>query len=418
MRNLAANIRTFLLALVLGISVWISAVTSADPNEVRIFPNAIPLEIIGNDPSLIITSDIPSEVEITIRAPRSVWEQLTAQEKSVQATLDLSGLEAGKHSVQIQIRVLARPYQIVLTNPETVTVVLEPNAQRTLHLDLSVNGLPAIGYQAGDVTLSPTTVVVSGPESIVNQATQARVFISLDGARDNIEQSNPIQIVDDEGRTIRGLTVTPDTVQVSVPVSQQGGFRDLAVKVVVQGQIAPGYRLENISVFPPVVTVFSSDSELVNSLPGILETQPLDLQGANEGITTRLALKLPENVTLVGAQTVQVTVGISPIQTSLTLLNQPIDVIGLTEGLSVQVFPENVDVIISGPLPVLDALTPQDVKVRVDVTGLELGTHQLVPVVDVLVDNVLVESILPGTIEVIISLPVTPTITPFPTQKP
>ena len=415
MRRFAANVRTFLLALVLGLSVWVSAVTSADPNEVRIYPDPIPLEIVGNDPSLIITSNIPPEIEITLRAPRSVWERLTAQEGSVQATLDLSGLGAGEHHVDIQVRVLVRPYQIVLADPETVTVMLEPNATRSLHLDLTINGLPAIGYQAGDVTLNPTEVVISGPESIVNQATHARVFVNLDGARENIEQSNPIQIVDENKTIIRGLTITPETVQVTVPVSQQGGFRDVAVKVVVTGQIAAGYRLENISVFPPVVTVFSADSELVNSLPGILETQPLDLQDANEGITTRLALSLPENVTLVGAQTVQVTVGISPIQTSLTLLNQPINVIGLTEGLSVQAFPQNVDVIISGPLPILDALTPQDVIVTVDVTGLGLGTHQLVPVVDVLVDNVLVESILPGTIEVVLSIPGTPTITPFPT---
>jgi YbbR domain-containing protein len=157
---------------------------------------------------------------------------------------------------------------------------------------------------------------------------------------------------------------------------------------------------------------------LVNSLPGVLETQPLDLKDANEDITTRLSLNLPENVTLVGAQTVEVTVVISPIQTSLTLLNQPIDVIGLREGLSVQILPQTVDVIISGPLPTLDALTLQDVRVTVDITGLGLGTHQLTPVIDVLVDNVLVESILPGTIEVVLSLPGTPTITPFPTAKP
>ena len=414
MRRFAANVRTFLLALVLGISVWVSSVTSADPDEVRIFPEPIPLERIGEDPSLIITTEIPREVEVTLRAPRSVWEQLTALDNSVQATLDLTGLEAGEHKVDIQIRVLVRPYQIVLANPESVTVNLEPIATRPLPIDIALNGLPAIGYQAGDVTIDPTEVVISGPESIVNQATHARVVVNLDGVREDIDQSNTIQILGENNTTIRGLTITPENVQVNVPVSQQGGFRDLAVKVVVQGQIAAGYRLENISVFPPVVTVFSADSELVNSLPGILETQPLDLQDANEGITTRLALNLPENVTLVGSQTVQVTVGISPIQTSLTLLNQPIDVIGLTEGLAVQAFPETVDVIISGPLPVLDALTPQDVIVTVDVTGLELGTHQLTPVVDVLVDNVLVESILPGTIEVVISPPVTPTITPFP----
>jgi len=418
MRSFAANFRTFLLALVLGISVWISAVTSADPDEVRIYPNPVPLEIVGNDPSLIITSDIPKEVEVTLRTPRSVWELLTAQEKSVQATLDLSGLSAGEHDVPIQLRVLVRPYQIVLSDPETVSVVLEPLATRTLHLDLSLSGLPAIGYQAGDVIFDPTETIISGPKSIVDKAARARVFVNLDGIRENVDQSNSVQVLDENNTVVRGLTLSPENVHVNVPVSQQGGFRDVAVKVVVKGQIAAGYRLENISVFPPVVTVFAGDPELINNLPGVVETQALDLQGANEGSTTRLALNLPENVTLVGAQTVEVTVGISPIQTSITLLNQPINVIGLTKGLAVGIFPQTVDVIISGPLPVLEALILQDVIVTVDVTGLGLGTHQLTPKVDVLVDNVLVESILPGTIEVVLSPPGTPTITPFPTPKP
>jgi YbbR domain-containing protein len=418
MQRFTAIFRTFLLALVLGISVWVSAVAGADPDEVRLYPDAIPLEVVGNDPSLIITSDIPSEVEVTLRAPRSVWEQLTAHENSVQATLDLSGLGAGEHTVDIQIRVLERPYQIVLADPTTVLVVLEPLASKTFSIDPSLSGLPAIGYQAGDVDIEPTEVIITGPESLVNQADRARVLISLDGIRESLDTSISIQIMDEDNSVVQGLTITPERARITVPVSQQGGFRDVAVKVVVTGQIAAGYRLENISVFPPVVTVFASDPELVTTLPGIIETQPLDLQDANEDITTRLSLILPENVTLVGAQTVEVTVGISPIQTSLTLLNQPIDVIGLTKGLSVQIFPETVDVIISGPLPTLDALTPQDVIVSVDVTDLGLGTYQLTPTVALLVDNVLVESILPGTIEVIISPPVTPTITPFPTAQP
>jgi YbbR domain-containing protein len=415
MQRFAANFRTFLLALILGISVWVSAVTGADPDEVRIYPETIMLEIIGNDPSLIITSDIPEEVEVTLRAPQSVWEQLTAQDNSVQATLDLSGLGVGEHFVEIQIRVLERPYQIVLKNPGTVSVILEPRATRSLLIDPSISGLPAIGYQAGDVQVEPAEVTITGPESLVNRADRARVLINLDGIRESLEESRPIQIVDDTNTVIHDLSVTPENTRVTVPVIQQGGFRDVAVKVVVTGQVTAGYRLENISVFPPVVTVFASDPELVNSLPGILETQSLDLQDAKEDITTRLSLNLPDNVTLVGAQTVEVSVGISPIQTSLTLTNQPINVIGLTKGLSIQFSPQTVDVIISGPLPTLDALTRQDVRVTVVVSGLGLGTHQLEPKVDVLVNNVLVESILPGTIEVVISPPVTPTITPFPT---
>jgi YbbR domain-containing protein len=163
-----------------------------------------------------------------------------------------------------------------------------------------------------------------------------------------------------------------------------------------------------------VVTVFASDPQLIKNISGVVETQPLDITDAKDKITTRLGLNLPENITIVGAQTVQVEVGISPIQTSLTLLNQQINIVGLPSGMIAQISPQTVDVILSGPLPVLDVLTPQDISITVDVSGLAIGVHQLTPKVNLLVDNVLVESMLPGAIEVILSQPITPPSTPKP----
>ena len=414
MRLFAKNVRTFLLALALGVSVWVSAVSAADPNDVRAYPDPIPLKVMGQDPSLVLINEIPDTVQVTLRAPRSVWESLTARDDAVSATLDLSGFSAGNHVVPIQVTVSARPYQLILVNPTTVSVDLESLSSQTFPLVLSLTGQPAAGYQAGDATMDLNEVSISGPESIVRRADRARVLVSLDGVRESIDESLPIEIVDEENTPIQGLTVNPESVQVSIPISQQGGFRDVAVKVIVQGQQAAGYRIENISVFPPVVTVSADDPELVNALPGVVETLPLDLQDRNEDISTRLSLNLPENIRLVGAQTVQVQVSISPIQTSVTLLNQPIDVIGLSEGLGAQVFPQAVDVIISGPVPVLDVLSSQDITVYVDVSGLEIGVYQLKPDVEMLVENISVESILPDPVEVVIAVPSTPTITPFP----
>ena len=414
MRLFAKNVRTFLLALILGISVWVSAVSAADPNEVRTFPRPIPIEVVGQDPSLVLTNEIPATLQVSLRAPRSVWESLTATDNAIHATLDLSGLSAGEHMQEVQITVGIRPYQIVLANPSTVRVVLESLSTQTFPLSLSLSGQPAAGYQVGEATMELTEVTISGPESLVLQASRARVLVSLDGMRESIEDTIPIQILDAQNEVLQGLTINPEAVRVDIPISQQGGFRDVAVKVIVQGQQAAGYRIENISVFPPVITVFASDPELVNELPGVVETQALNLEDRREDISTRLSLNLPENITVVGAQTVQVQVSISPIQTSLTLLNQPIDVIGLEEGLAAEVFPQTVDVIISGPLPVLDAFSSQEITVSVDATGLEIGTHPLRPVVNVLVENVLVESILPGTVEVVIAIYRTPTPTAFP----
>ena len=414
MRLFAKNLRTFLLALALGVAVWVSAVSAADPNEVRAFPDPIPLEVMGLDPSLILTSETPRSVDVTLRAPRSVWESLITREDAIRAILDLSALSAGEHTQAIQLVISERPYQLIFANPTAVTVTLESLASQTFPVILSLSGQPAAGYQAGDATMEVNEVAISGPESLVRQATRARVLINLDNVRESIEESLPIQIVDEENNVLQGLTINPESVRVSIPISQQGGFRDVAVKVVVQGQQAPGYRIENISVFPLVVTVFAEDPEMVNELPGVVETLPLDLQDRSEDISTRLSLDLPEGITVVGALTVQVNVSISPIQTSLTLLNQPINVIGLSEGLAAEVFPQTVDVIISGPVPVLDALASQDVTVSVDVSDLEIGVYQLTPQVNVLVENVLVESILPGTVEVVIAPPSTPTPTAFP----
>jgi YbbR domain-containing protein len=414
MRLFAKNLRTFFLALALGLSVWVSAVSADDPNEVRTYPSPIPLEVVGLDPSLVLTSDIPSAVNVTLRAPRSVWEVLTAREDAIRATVDLTGLSAGEHTRGIQLTISERPYQIILADPTTVTVNLESILTQTFPLVVSLSGQPAAGYEAGDTTRDVTEVTVSGPESIVRQVERARVLINLDGIRESLDETLPIEILDKEDISLQGLTINPESVRVSIPISQQRGIRDVAVKVVVQGEQAPGYRIEKISVFPPVVTVFADDPALVSALPGVVETQPLDLQGRNEDISTRLSLNLPENITLVGVQTVQVQVSISPIQNSVTLLNQPINVNGLSEGLAAQVYPQAVDVIISGPVPVLEAISSRDITISVDVTGLEIGVYQLRPEVDPFVENIIVESILPETVEVVIAVPAAPTITPFP----
>ena len=161
-------------------------------------------------------------------------------------------------------------------------------------------------------------------------------------------------------------------------------------------------------------TVYSDDPALVNSLPGVLETQPLELDNAKDDLATRLGLTLPSGVSLVGEQTVLVQVGVSSIQSSLTLSDKSIEIVGLPENWTIGVAPNFVDVILSGPLPLLETLSPQDVRVLIDVTDLGEGVHQLTPRVEILVANISVESILPGTVEAVISRPgsITPTAAP------
>lgn len=416
MQWISKNYRTLLWAFALAVAVWISAVTSADPDETRALPNLVPIQIVGQDPSLVINSSLPTEVEVTLRAPRSVWQVIEADPQLIKAILDLSGLSSGTHDVDLQIQVDARPVKVVAASPHVVSFSLEPIASQTLDVDLSLKGESAIGYQVGEIQIDPQRVVVSGAISQVQKVDRARLTVNISGIRENFDQTIPIEILDKDGQPLEGLSITPEAIHVRLPVQLLGGYRDVAVKVFVTGRVASGYRLTDISVFPPVVTVFAANPQLVNALPGVVDTMPLDLQNAQENITTRLALNLPEGISIVGDQTVLIQAGISSIESSITLAGQPVEVIGLESGLTAQVSPQSVDVIASGPLSLLDTLTRQEVRVTVDLTGLGIGTHQITPRVEVLISNVVVESILPNKIEVVISPlgTASPTVSPTP----
>ncbi len=280
---------------------------------------------------------------------------------------------------------------------------------------MTLKGEPAIGFKAGDVVLDPTEVVVSGPESFVAQVKDVTASLDLSNARQGIDTSLPIRVQTASGSTVEGISVHPESVKVSVPIVQQGGYRDLAVKVMISGTLASGYRITNISANPLTVTVYSEDIPLIESLPGYVETASLDLTGASKSIVTNLSLNLPGGVLLIGNQTVSVTIDIAPIEDSRQVSYRTVEAIGLTRGLNAQLSPTTVDVILAGPLPVLNALLPSDVHVQVDLTGLTVGTYQLTPVV-LVAEGVTVQSILPGTVEVTIGNG-TPTPTPITTPS-
>ena len=172
-RWLATNLRTFLWALAMALAVWVAAVTSADPDEVRQYPDPIPVEVIGQDPGLVITGDVPKQVELTLRAPRSVWQRLLSEGDDIRAILDLSGLSSGEHMLDIQVQISINPVRIISKTPETATVTLEPLASQTFPVNLNIGGEPAIGYQAGDPVLDPKEITVSGPQSLVERVKQA-----------------------------------------------------------------------------------------------------------------------------------------------------------------------------------------------------------------------------------------------------
>jgi len=416
-RWLFRNIGTLILALVLAIVVWISAVTAANPNVER--TRTVSLDIVGLDPDMLIVGNVPTQVRVALEAPSSVMDSMNASENAVQAWVDVAGLEPGTHdlTVQVQVNSAFRPVRQGAVIPELVEISLEPLLTRSYPISMEITGDPAVGYQKGPLVVEPSSVTVSGAASLVTQIENVGASVDISGVTETVERNVSLVAVNEQGEPVSGVNVTPTEVSVTQPIFLQGGYRNVIVRVETVGQPADGYKLTNITVSPLNVVVFSSDPQLVNDLPGYVETEPVDLTGAIDDIDTYVAIILPEGITLVGDQFVLVQVSIAAIEGSLKM-SLPVIPVGLLPIQAALISPETVDVILSGPVPILDAMTPEDVRVIVDMADLELGVYQLEPQVEVIPDRVIVESVVPSTVEVEIIIAPTPTPTSTPAPAP
>jgi len=400
LKQFAKNLPLLLSAIFLAVVVWAMAVTTTDPVEKRNYSRPVELEVSGLDPSLLITSELPEQISLTLSAPRSVWSSELSNASVIRAFLDVSGLEAGNYSLPITLKVYAHPVRVDSYLPNELDVRIEQLYSKDLSINLVQPSSPAVGYEAGTPKLSTSTVTVSGPASEVEKVSEVRATLDISQAKEDIDRNLELQALDESGLPVEGITLNPEIVNVKMEVNQRGGYRNVSIKVVTSGQIASGYRLTNISSNPLVVTVYSSDPELVNNLPGYIETTPLNLTDADEDLQVSLPLALPSGISVVGESTIRVSVSISPIQGSTTLPNLPVEIVGLQPDYDVTLSPDRVDVIFSGPIPTLDKLVSSNVRVIIDLSDYTEGTYQIEPRVEVDVEDVLVESKLPASIEV------------------
>jgi YbbR domain-containing protein len=401
---------TFLTALILAITVWIIAVTTSDPAENRSYPRNVPIEIVGQDTNLVMTSDLPSNVSIVLNTPQSVWDKMISTQSTVRAVLDLSGLQPGTHIVDLQIQVNIRPVKVVSYSPRTVSVTLESLSSKVLPLSLDIRGEPAIGYQVEDPVVDVKQITVTGPISQVDRVAEVRATLDINQTYEDISRMINVVALDENEVVINDVTLTPDRVEMFLEINQRYGYRNVIVSVNIEGQVADGYRLTNISVIPLAVTVYSSNPQIVNDLPGYVQTMPLNLDGMKDDIDVSLLLDLPEGILVVGDnRTVLVRVSIAAVQSSMPIANLPIEIIGLPENLQAIIAPEMITLLISGPLPILDGIKPGDIRVVLDLTDYEVGTYQLEPVVELPSEEITVDSIQPGLIDIEVIIAPTPT---------
>ncbi len=397
-RSLLNNLSSMVMALILATMVWTGATIQENPFVEAFLPEEVPVEVINRGEGLVIVGGVDQSVRIKVRAPESLWADLRAG--SFRAHVDLKGLDVGLHEVPVQAQPAGTRVRIMETSPAVLTVRLDRSAEKTVEARGSIYGDPPQGYYRGVPQIAPDHVIVSGPQTLVDQVVQVTADVYLRGEKDTFERRVTVAPMDEVGNIVAGVEANPSSVIVTVPIEQRLGYRELSIRTVIEGTPASGYWISSISADPSTVTVLGSP-RTVGDIPGYLETYPVNVEGAQESISEQVAIVFPEGVSsLEDVRSVQALVEISPVLGGQTLQLTPV-VLGLGRGLEVTFSPATVEAILSGPLSELEALGAEDVRVLLDLSDYGTGTH-FVPLTVQKPDSLQVQAILPDQVEVVI----------------
>ena len=363
------------VAVVIAVVFWVAITQNGTPRPITVvFDGRIPVERPENPTGYVLRGTL-GDVVVTLRGAPGVADRVALSE--LHATFDVKSLSLGQTDPQdarVTGTVAKDGVEVVDVSPATVSVRVERLISRVSLVQPRFANAPPTGARAGEPAVAPTEVRVTGPETDIGRITAVLATVTFGDAQTDIETSTPAIPVDAAAVTIDGLQVEPAVVVVKVPVLPTATTRTVPVVFALRGVVAPGYWVVGVAMDPFAVTV-RGDEQVLSTLDRI-ETFPIEIGDLSATRTLSVKLSLPTGVTLLKPTDVSVTVTVQPL-TGTRVFSTAVVVSGLAANQTADLDQANVGVLLSGPVPTLASLPPEQVVASVDVGGRGPGTYTI-----------------------------------------
>ncbi len=315
-------------------------------------------------------------VEVVISGSRSVIGGVTAEDIVVRPSLaDVSG--AGTYSLELVAENTSKKdFEIVSVSPSEMTVKFDKYVDKSIPVTFVVTGEYVVPdeYLQEEIYISPSKIVITGPEKDIENIVSARVSVELEGEHTaTVGITGDIELLDSEGNVVEynedEIKMSVSTATVYVPIQQ---IQELPVYFEYIN--VPQYFNSELLVWSISEGALSvaGDEETMDKysdiLLGFIDIRDITLDNSS----FVLPVELPEGlVSLDNTDTVRVDFDLDGyIET--TFYTSQINIINVPKNYTVKSNAYQVAVKVIGPADVVNKLSAKDIVVQVDLSTREI----------------------------------------------
>ncbi len=289
-----------LISIFAAVTIWFFVFSERNPTMESVV--TVPLEASGLAHDLVL-AEKPSTVNIRFQGKSNVVERISSRD--FRALISLEQVDVGVRSIQVATEFPAG-VRIVSVQPSWVQVQIDQVSTIQLPVELVVSGETASGYVMETPRLTPSQVIVKGPENYLENIGRLYVDASFNNISKDYFQSLPVLVEDKSGNLILDwIEVVPRNVNVLIPVVEDIPNRTVPIIIDLIGELQPGIEVDKVLVYPATVKIYGP-RDIINDM-GYL-TLELDISELVESTSYEIDIELPEGIESITAETVQVMV--------------------------------------------------------------------------------------------------------------
>ena len=364
-----------IFSLLLAIIAWFFVIFVVSPEKtktisglsVRLSSNYITAEKL----ELQAIEGLDQKIDVVIVGNRSVVDTVTQSDIAVYASLD-DVTERGTYTLTLRgENTTNKNFNIISLSPTNIDVKFDRVVSKTLTVDVDISGLEIEkGFVAENYTVSPSEIVVTGPEKEIESIEKCSVKIETDSKVNSTVsfKNQKIRIFDSNGYEIdsRYVIIDKSDANVVVPV-----LKIKSLPVEIRFTNVPSYfSLDSLSYsLSNEEILIAGPSSIVDNYNSI-QLGEISLASLKPTDTYSFDVNLPAGfVNMENVETVTVTFDMDSY-TSKEISVTDFRVTDIPENYNISVITKSINGIkVYGPREVVNLLSAQDVIAEVKIRG-------------------------------------------------